>query len=158
MSKIYYGKEAVQRVKEIYGSQITDSMVPIIMEEGFADGMYLDTKGIPTYGVGQTARYTSLPFPEVFDRKLKQLKNVVRDYDSLPNNVKDALMIAHYRGDWFNSPQTARLFSLGKYAEAAKEFLDNDEYRRAAIYGPMGLKKRFERVAKALASMEEKER
>lgn len=155
MSKVYHGKEAVQRVRSIYGNQITDAMVPLIMEEGFSEGRYLDTKGIPTYGVGQTARYSNIPFPEVFNQKLQQLKNVVKDYDQLPTNVQDALIIAHYRGDWFNSPQTARLFSLGKYAEAAKEFLDNDEYRQAVIYGPVGIKKRFERVARALASMQD---
>ena len=152
-SKTYHGREAVRKVREVYGDAITPLMVPIILAEGYSEGRYLDTKGIPTYGVGQTARYSHLPFPEVFNAKLQQLTSVVKDYDHLPRRVQEALILAHYRGDWFGSPQTARLFSLGKYEEAAKEFLDNDEYRSSVINGPDGIKKRFETIAKALASM-----
>lgn len=49
---------------------------------------------------------------------------------------------------------TLRLINEGKWAEAAKEFLNHDEYREAAKADPgRGVAARMERLSAALASM-----
>lgn len=124
-------------------------MTPIIEWEGYTDGVYQDTKGIETTGVGQTGRYATMPFPEVFYAKKQELLSYTPNLSSLPDEVQDALLVANYRGDWAGSPKTRALFEDREYKKAAKEFLDNEDYRR----GPEGIRKRFEYVAEKIASL-----
>lgn len=150
--RVWHGKAAVRKVRERWPDQWHPLMSYVVLEEGYTDGVYYDTKGIPTYGVGQTASLAHLEFPEVFNRKLQQIKHHIPNYTKLPGKVQGALLSAHYRGDWLSSPLTRKLFDQGLYREAAEEFLDNDDYRRSVLDGT-GVAKRFERVAKAISSL-----
>jgi GH24 family phage-related lysozyme (muramidase) len=55
----------------------------------------------------------------------------------------------YYRGDLSGSPNTKALLLQGKFDEAAKEFLDSDEYRAAKKAGS-GVKARMDDLAAAL--------
>lgn len=127
-------------------------MVPIIEWEGFTDGVYTDGKGVRTSGVGQTGKYIDMPYPEVFEIKKQELIRYTPNLASLPESVQDALLVANYRGDWGQSKKTRRLFKAGKYAEAAEEFLNNEDYRKA-LSEKSGVYKRFEYVAAAIKSL-----
>ena len=149
--KHYVGRRAVAAVKSQWPDEWHPLMEPVVLEEGYVHGDYKDTKGIQTCGVGQTGRYRHIPFPQVFEVKLQQIRALVEGFDELPKKTREALILSHYRGSWLQSPKTRLLFSKGLYTEAAKEFLDSDEYREAVLHGPLGIKKRFERVARGLA-------
>lgn len=56
-----------------------------------------------------------------------------------------------YRGSLSGSPKTIRLINEGKYEEASKEFLNNDEYRDPNTAS--GIKKRMQATAKAIREM-----
>jgi len=149
--KILTGKDAIKEVIREYGREITQEMVPIIEWEGYATAPYKDTKGVETVGVGQTGRYASLPYPEVFHIFKKKLLRYTPELPSLPDSVQDALLVANYRGTWQQSPKTRALFSEGLYTEAADEYLDNDEYRDPET--PEQIRSRFEYVAEAIRSL-----
>lgn len=134
-----------------YGREITQEMVPIVEWEGYTDGEYKDTKGVTTTGVGQTGKYAKMGYPEAFTKKKAELIKFTPNLSSLPDEVQDALLVANWRGDWSGSPKTRALFKEGRYADAAKEFLDNKEYLDEAT--PRGIKKRFEYVADAIKSL-----
>lgn len=66
------------------------------------------------------------------------------------NELQKHIISATFRGSWGDSPKTRKLLSEGRYEEAAKEFLNNDEYRNAVANGRRGIRKRMEDVAKAI--------
>lgn len=145
----YHGKEAIKRVIKEYGHSITREMLPVIQWEGYSDCVYTDTKGIETCGVGQTGPFLSKSFPETFKAKKAELLALTPQFNRLPEDVQDALLVANYRGDWRLSPQTRALFDAKKYREAAEEYLNNAEYRASTGH----IKRRFEYVAQALRDM-----
>lgn len=124
-------------------------MVPIIEWEGYTDATYTDHKGVATTGVGQTGQYVNKTFPETFYAKKEELLKYTPNLSSFPDEVQDAILVSHYRGDWVGSPKTRALFDQGMYKEAAKEYLNNKDYKE----GIPGIQKRFEYVATAIESM-----
>jgi GH24 family phage-related lysozyme (muramidase) len=75
-------------------------------------------------------------------------------FDRLHDNVQVGLADAHYRGSMLGpsgSPKTMKLIRQGNLRAAGKEFLNNEEYRRAKASGKMGgIVKRMEEFSKAL--------
>ena len=71
-------------------------------------------------------------------------------FDDHSDELQKYIISTTFRGSWGKSPKTRRLLSEGKYEEAAKEFLNNDEYRTAVEDGRRGIRKRMEDVAKAI--------
>lgn len=129
MSKIYYGQQAVDKVTELEGT-LSAAQARVVFHEGYSPDGYLDTKGIKTRGVGQTGIFYNSPYKEVFARKEQIVRSRIKNYDSLPTDLKAELMQSEYRGDLGKSPKAVKLFNAGKYIQAADEFLDNDEYRK----------------------------
>ena len=60
------------------------------------------------------------------------------------------IVSSYYRGGLPGSPKTLEHMAKKEYAEASKEFLDNDEYREAITTGS-GVAPRMEKLSKALA-------
>lgn len=56
-------------------------------------------------------------------------KQLVPDYKSLPDNVRQALINAAFRGEIKSTHNTIKLMNSDKWLSAAKEYLNNDEYR-----------------------------
>ena len=127
----YYGQDAVKAAARHFGfSGPIDPVAQLVIEEeGFVPEIYEDDIGMKTFGVGQTGDYMSKNFfTEVFPAKERELKKRLTNYDSLPDDVRAAAMSAHYRGDL--GPKTVKLLKAGKFKEAAREYLDHEEYRR----------------------------
>ena len=149
MPKRYYGKEAIAQVEKKIGRPLTYKEKRVVEEEGYVDGTYKDTKGILTAGVGQTGKYMGKSFDETFKDHEETARRLIPDYDLLPEAIQGELVQAAYRGDLQQSPKFRKLFNAGKYKEAAKEFLDNADYRDSKESGT-GVAGRMERVAAAI--------
>lgn len=151
--RVLRGQDAIDKVSEMEGRELTLPEKVVIEEEGFVDGIYLDTKGVPTYGVGQTGKYIDMSFSESFKDHEDDARKYIPDYDDLNEEAKAAIMSAAYRGDLQQSPKFRKLFNAGKYEEAADEFLDNDDYRESLREGT-GVYKRFNRIVKAIRNLQ----
>ncbi|AUR82617.1 lysozyme domain protein [Vibrio phage 1.026.O._10N.222.49.C7] len=146
MANIFHGAEAVNQVELAEGPLSPIERV-IVEEEGYADAPYADTKGITTTGVGQTGEYSGMSAKEAIADKTQQTRNLIPAFDSLDVDTQAQLVSAMYRGDLGQSPKSRALFNQGKYAEAADEFLNNDEYRTTQH---PAIQQRMERVANAM--------
>jgi LysM repeat protein len=65
---------------------------------------------------------------DLFAASLKAA-SLVPDYKKLPINVRQGLINAAYRGEIKSKHNTIKLMNAGKWSAAAKEYLNNDEYR-----------------------------
>ena len=155
--KTYYGSKAIREVQKEYSlSHIPRPMALLIEHEGYTTGEYLDDKGIPTKGVGQTGIFINMPFPQVYEKFLGLARSLTPQFNHLPEEAQGAILLATYRGDWSMSRRTRKLFDQGKYQEASKEFLNNKEYNERKMKNPQdGVVKRLEYIAQVIASLEE---
>ena len=149
MSKTYYGDAAIKKVEEMLGRPLTYSEARVVEEEGFVDGVYKDTKGITTSGVGQTGKYMNMSFDETYKDHEDTARKLIKDFDVLPEALQAELVQSAYRGDLQGSPTFRKLFNAGDYSGAAKEFLDNDDYR-TSLKNKTGVAGRMEHVANAV--------
>lgn len=146
--KVLYGNDAINAVEKLEGRKLSPIEKRVVVLEGFVPDVYLDTKGIPTFGVGQTGEWVDKSFGESFDYHEDLTRKLIKGYDELPEELKAELVQATYRGDLGGSPNTRLLFNEGKYKEAAEEFLNNNEYK--AKDTPQSIKDRMFAVAQAM--------
>lgn len=148
-----HGDEAIKAVEKLYGP--LDKIGRRVVElEGFVPVKYLDKKGVPTIGVGQTGEFMEKGFPESLKHHINRVKERVSNFDELPEDVQAELVQAEYRGDLGLSPKTIKLLNKGRFKEAAKEFLDHKEYKKYKKEGGGGnIPTRLEAVAQAIASI-----
>ena len=117
--------------------------------EGRVLEIYNDVKKNPTFGVGHllTAKealeiqnitdpkelefLSDSFFEKDLDDKIKLTKKLVPKYDSFPIDIKKVLVDSVFRGGLSGSPKTLELINAGDFNNAAIEFLDNKEYRKA---------------------------
>ena len=78
--------------------------------------------------------------------RLEEIQDLIPNFSRFSNELQLALFSEYYRGSVRQSPKTVKLINEGKFAEAAAEFLDNDEYRNAVDRGRRGIRKRMKRV------------
>ena len=158
MSKkeVLYGMDAVKKVEEMEGRKLSFPEMTVVMEEGFVNKPYKDTKGITTYGVGQTGEWMDKPFSAAYAAHEDDVRNLIPDYDYYSDDIKAALMSAAYRGDLQQSPKFRKLFIEGNYEAAADEFLDNEDYRTSKKEGT-GVADRMERIADAIRNYQNEE-
>lgn len=83
-------------------------------------------------------------------KRLPAIRKAIPKFDDMPIEVKKHIVGSWFRGSLSGSPKTLRLINEGKFEEAAKEFLDNNEYRTTTL---RGVKRRMEATAKAIASL-----
>lgn len=154
MSKTYYGQEAVNKVEKLIGRKLSIPEIRVVEEEGYVEGKYKDDKGNVTSGVGQTGKYMNMSFEDTFKAHEDIARSMIPSYDDLPDLVKAELAQAAYRTDLQQSPEFRKLFNAGKYEEAAKEFLDNKDYRDSLVRNSRGedhgVARRMEAVANAV--------
>lgn len=133
-----------------YRGIIEPGMAHLIREEGFVPGEYADDVGIPTEGVGQTAENMGANFfTETYPKYETRARKKVKNYDKLPEETKNAVLSAVYRGDL--GPKAAKLIEQGKFEAAAKEYLNHKEYKQRKRDNPEdGVVKRMERNAEAI--------
>lgn len=118
----------------------------VALKEGYVNGEYLDHKGIPTRGVGQTGKFMYMSYKEAFSILEEECaKKFIPAYPVLTERLRCVIMSAFYRGDIQQSPKFRRLFNEHRYQEAATEFLSHKEY--LASNTPAQIKKRIKEVA-----------
>lgn len=146
--KVYYGNDAVKIVEAMEGRELTPIEKRTVILEGFVPEVYTDTKGIKTFGVGQTGKWINKSFGESFSHHEDLTRDMIKDYDVFPEYLKAELVQATYRGDLGGSPETRKLLNKGLYKEASKEFLKNEEYKSEET--PQSIKDRMLSVAEAI--------
>ena len=148
-STVLQGQDAIKHVSQMEGRPLSSKEARVIELEGYVPYAYYDTKQVPTYGVGQTKKWMDKPFSESFKAHEDRARKAIPSYDKLPEYLQSELTQAEYRGDLGISPTFKKLFNKGKYKEAAKEFLNHEEYLDPNT--PAQIKQRLESVAKAVA-------
>jgi GH24 family phage-related lysozyme (muramidase) len=131
------------------GRELTPQEAQIVSSEGYNAGSYIDTKGVPTTGFGQTGEYSGIPFDQVVNSFEQKTRGIVPSYDTLPQELQLRLLDSTYRGGLSGSPATLKLLNSGQWESAADEFLDNDEYR-TAVKSKSGVASRMEETAEAM--------
>jgi hypothetical protein len=149
------GRDAVSAIEEQEGL-LNYKQRRVAEEEGYVSVPYYDGdkygNQTVTYGVGQTGDYMDMSFKQTFKIHEQELKQIIPNYNTFPEKVQGELMQAMYRGDITGSPKTVALINAGKFSQAAKEFLNNEEYRSKKT--PKSIKNRMKRVSKAIKSLQ----
>lgn len=69
-------------------------------------------------------------FDADYEHHLQKAIKLTPNLHEHPPEVQAVIVSGTYRGHWGGSPATRKLFNQGKFKEAAKELLNNDEFRR----------------------------
>lgn len=155
VGKILHGRAAVKRVEKDEG-KLTEGQKHLVTLEGYSKEEYSDTKGVKTRGVGQTGKFASMTFKEVYEIHVERAKSRIPAYGSFPASVQQELIQAEYRGDLALSPKFLTKLNAGQFRSAAAEFLDNDDYRESLVERT-GVHKRMKLVHDSLISLADKE-
>ena len=83
-------------------------------------------------------------------QRLISITKIIPKFNTFPESLRAALFSEHYRGSIRQSPKTCKLINEGKFAAAADEFLDNNQYRNAYQLGIPGIRSRMERLVEEL--------
>ena len=125
----YYGAQAVQMVEQREGA-LDPIQQLVVKHEGYVAGVYKDSKGIETSGVGQTGKYMDMSFKESYDVHLQDAKRFITNYDSLNEKQQMAILSLAYRGDLQQSPTFRKHVNNGEFEKASKELLNHEEYNQ----------------------------
>ena len=150
--KTLHGKQAIAAIEKKEGRKLSYKECRVVVLEGYVDGIYTDTKGIKTSGVGQTGKWIKKSFEESFKYHEELTVKLVPSYHKLSEELQAELVQSTYRGDLGLSPNAVALFNKGKYTEAAREFLRNKEYENE--HTPKQIKERMLATANAMAACE----
>lgn len=83
------------------------------------------------------------------DAKITLSRRLLKNFDGLPLQVKLAVINGMFRGDLSGSPETLKLLNANKFKQAAREYLNNKEYKTTK---KRGIKKRMEWNAAVFAA------
>lgn len=133
------GSDASYKKSPYYTGKIT------IGKSGIATNADLSGKSVTE----ETAR--AMMMKSIGDKARRAISdNMLGDkFFDLSPKLQDAAISSVYRGGLSGSPKTMQNIREGKFAEAAKEFLDNEEYRQAKKSGS-GVATRMEGLANLL--------
>jgi GH24 family phage-related lysozyme (muramidase) len=86
------------------------------------------------------------------ERKTNVIRGLIgaEKFDKFSPELQAHLVSGAYRGDITGSPKTIKLLQEGDFEGAAKEYVNNDEYRRAST-GSNGVVKRMNDAAAVMA-------
>lgn len=112
-------------------------------KEGFRDTAYPDGDGFSigygNYGAEEgdtiTREQAEVQLQQNIDDRLAQIRKAIPNFDNLPLETRKHLLGSWFRGSLSGSPKTISLLNAGKFEEASKEFLDNEEYRTTSLEG-----------------------
>ena len=83
-------------------------------------------------------------------KRMKLITKTLPDFYTYPMDLQGAIFSEYFRGSITGSPETVKLINKGLFADAAVEYLDNDEYRNRVKLKKPGIGPRMERVVKFL--------
>jgi GH24 family phage-related lysozyme (muramidase) len=152
---------------------VSDSFEVIRKHEGFKSEPYQDTGKKWTVGIGTLigrgtdADLKASPFYKKkideatakqialgdISKKIDLTKRLLGPevFDSFSPKLQAQIVSGAYRGDITGSPKALSFLKEGKFQEAAKEYLDNKEYK-AAKASKSGVAGRMEEVASTIAA------
>lgn len=88
------------------------------------------------------------------EKRLPAVKKKIKNFDELSGPLQIEIVQSWFRGGIAGSPNTIRLINEERFEEAAKEFLDHDEYQEAKRLGKKsgkrGIVARMEGLSKEL--------
>jgi len=136
-------------------------------EEKFKDTAYRATKGEKylTIGYGHYNKNVkpnqkitkedaeNLLQKDISDR-LVAIRKAIPSFDNLSTKLQVEIGQSWFRGGMSGSPKTITLINAGDFEAAAKEFLNNYEYKNARSLGRAGIIPRMNAVAAALKNEE----
>ncbi len=144
---IYHGRSAVEAAEKFLGRTLDPEERRACWLEGYADEAYECTKGVTTFGMGQTGEWITKGLDAALNAHKLRVMGRFPDYPTYPEYLRKELYQAEYRGDLGHSPYTCRLICARKFEEAAEEFLESDDYRS----GLESIRRRMEAVSLALS-------
>jgi GH24 family phage-related lysozyme (muramidase) len=140
--------------------------------EGFRPKPYTDSKKLWTIGIGTligdgsdkalkespfynktiSAEQAAELAKRDIQKKAELISGMVGEdkFNSFSPELQAHLVSGAYRGDITGSPKTIRLLKEGNFEAAAKEYLDNEEYRKSSK-GSAGVVKRMNDAAAVIA-------
>lgn len=132
-------------------------------KEGFRGTAYkpIDSEEYYTIGWGNyspdikegdtiTREEAEIQLQKNIDDRLVQIRQAIPEFDNLPLEARQHLLGSWFRGSLSGSPKTISLLNDGKFEEASKEFLNNDEYRTTSLGG---VKKRMKATSDAIRGL-----
>lgn len=136
----------------------------IVDHEDFIPVAEIPTKGdVLTIGYGRTEgvkpkdkidkETAKVYLKEDIMKRLPEVERAIPGLKNYPLKIQAPLVSEWFRGSLVQSPQTRKLIKAGKFEEASKEFLNNDEYRNAKKRGRSGIRGRMEETALAIRNM-----
>lgn len=149
-NRVYAGQAAVDIVTQLEG-ELTPEMIRVVLDEGYVMGEYHDVGEVYASGVGQTGKFKGMSFKESFEVHVERAQEMFPYLSIYSEELRANIISSTYRGSMSGSPKTRMLINAGRFKEAAVEFLNNDEYRKAKASGS-GVAQRMERVANAIAN------
>lgn len=135
--------------------------------EGIKNTLYKDSKGYWTIGIGHLVTpeeyktfkgkvLSDKEILELFQKDLNKKMSLVRShfgsaFDNYSQDLQIAILDGYFRGDLAGSPRTRKLLLGNNFKAAAKEYLNNNEYK-AALSSGSGVAKRMQRNAAIIAA------
>tara|TARA_B100001057_G_scaffold121693_1_gene120514 strand:+ start:329 stop:850 length:522 start_codon:yes stop_codon:yes gene_type:complete len=99
----------------------------------------------------------ALLFEKDIQERIPQIQKLIPNFDSFPASAQTAMFGEFYRGSLTGgkngSPKTIRLINEGRFEEASKEFLRNNEYKNRVKLNRRGIGERMENVSRELMKM-----
>lgn len=127
-SNQFYGKSAVTQVEKNLKHKLTIAQKRIVSIEGYVPGYYLDSKGITTYGVGQTGEYMEQSFLPIYNKMYDRAESIFGSMGNMPEDLQGELLQLVYRGDAKKSHNWVQQFKKGYLKKAADSLLVHREY------------------------------
>ena len=84
------------------------------------------------------------------DERLGAIRQAIPGFDDMPFEARKHLLGSWFRGSLSGSPKTISLLNAGKFEEASKEFLNNNEYKTTPLGG---VKTRMNDTSNAIRSL-----
>lgn len=152
-SNALFGDNAVAEMKKRIGRNLTLAEERVVRLEGLVPGFYQDSKGILTYGVGQTGVWMSKGFVASFNHHADKTKDIFGDLGQYPEEIAAELIQLTYRGDAKKSYNWVEAFNNGLYDVASKELLNHTEYNDYKAKGVNNsITQRLEEASNAFAN------
>tara|TARA_R110000782_G_scaffold54214_1_gene114754 strand:- start:8 stop:517 length:510 start_codon:yes stop_codon:yes gene_type:complete len=136
----------------------------IAEREGFIPVAVVPTKGdVPTVGYGRTKDVSlgdtideetgKAYLEEDILERLPEVERAIPGFSKYPLEIQAPLISEWFRGSLVQSDKTRKLIKQGKFNEASKEFLNNQEYKSASKNKRPGIIPRMNEASTAIKEM-----
>ncbi|HAT67734.1 MAG TPA: hypothetical protein DCS66_24570, partial [Flavobacteriaceae bacterium] len=129
-----------------WGDKTSKGIVPTI---GFGTTPLSSSKFNVKIGQRIPLYVANMALDQEIDEKLKTVNRRIPTFNNLPSKLRIPMLSSFYRGGLSGSSETIKKINKGDFIGAAKEFLDNKEYKKSKKEGT-GVALRMEELSNAL--------